>query len=263
LTLPHFIGIVYSSRIAVEAAYKEEEGSVMSSKTSPAVTRKTSGATTPTATISSPTPADITPLLNLPLRLTLVAIGPIPERNIEGSLFTFDATTGMLVISALDPSPASNSTSTSKVALPVTAQNPDRTEQKRSYHFIKSNQIKSVIVLSTKPDASLVELATALAQLSFSDSEAKVEKAVKEDIKQRARIGEGVSEETQTLFDTLAKTLPVRWNGQSIIVMDEVIIEPPYGSANVKGGKGAGERIERVKKVVSSLQHSLFAIVLI
>lgn len=206
------------------------------------------------STIANPTAADITPLINLKLRLTLVAIGAIAERNVEGSLYTFEPSTGMLVISALDLSSSPAPTAGAKAVLPVTAQNPaPAVQQKRSFHFIKSNQIKSVVVLSAIPDASLVQFAASLSQLLFNNVEAKVQKAVQDDIKERARLGEGVSEETQALFDTLAKTLPVRWSGKSMVVMDEVIIEPPYGAADVKGGKGAGERIERVKKVVSTL----------
>lgn len=76
---------------------------------------------------------------------------------------------------------------------------------------------------------------------------------MKEDQKERARIGQGVTLEAQLLFDALSKTLPVRWAGDSIVVMDEVLINSPYGIENVKGGKGAAERVERVKKVVSLL----------
>lgn len=61
-----------------------------------------------------------------------------------------------------------------------------------------------------------------------------MERAVKEDVKARARVGKGVSEEAQALFDALGKTLPVRWHESSIIVLDEVVIASPYGPADVK-----------------------------
>ncbi|KAK7207395.1 anticodon-binding domain-containing protein [Myxozyma melibiosi] len=37
-----------------------------------------------------------------------------------------------------------------------------------------------------------------------------------------------VTAEAQELFDSLSKTLPIRWVNKSILVLDEVMIDPPY-----------------------------------
>lgn len=205
-----------------------------------------SGIATPPSSSSftnAPLP-DLTSLLNLPLRVVVAASGELPQREIEATLWTYDPQTSFVVLT----SPATSSLSSS--SQPQTAQNPPST--KRNYHLIKSTQIKSVQVLSLVPDASIPSPASQLRSINPAELSARVEKAVQEDQKARARVGQGVSDEAQALFDALGKTLPVRWAGRSIVVMDEVIIGEPYGVADVKGGKGAGGYVERVKKVVSA-----------
>lgn len=153
-------------------------------------------------------------LLNLPLRLTLISNGPaFPERTVEGTLWAYEPSLSLVVLST--PSASS--------------------PQRRSYTFFKTPQIKSVVVLSTTPDAAVaVSLSEAFRSVSVKDAEQRVERAVAEDRKMRARVGKDVSEEAQRLFDALAKTLPVRWDGSRIVVMDEVLITAPYGVENVK-----------------------------
>ena len=64
------------------------------------------------------------------------------------------------------------------------------------------------------------------------------------------RVGEGVSNEAQDLFDALSKTYPCRWapaaggGACSIVVMDEVEIKAPYTSndcCSVGAGGADGE----------------------
>jgi hypothetical protein len=44
--------------------------------------------------------------------------------------------------------------------------------------------------------------------------------------------------------------LPVRWNDKSIVVLDNVIIEPPYGVEDCKAPTKHGKQLERVKDLV-------------
>ncbi|KAG0002773.1 hypothetical protein BGZ65_002337 [Modicella reniformis] len=76
------------------------------------------------------------------------------------------------------------------------------------------------------------------------------QQAVKEAQVAAARIGVGVSSLGQDIFDALSKTLPCRWAGDSIVVMDEVIISPPYEPDNCKANPSSYITLARVKKVL-------------
>ncbi|KAI9332253.1 anticodon-binding domain-containing protein [Obelidium mucronatum] len=70
------------------------------------------------------------------------------------------------------------------------------------------------------------------------------------------KIGVNVSKKAQDIFNALDKTLPTRWNGEAILVLDEVMIMPPYGIDDVRGiTPTAGTAVDRVQKI---LQSSIF-----
>ncbi|KAJ3091250.1 hypothetical protein HK102_001213, partial [Quaeritorhiza haematococci] len=64
------------------------------------------------------------------------------------------------------------------------------------------------------------------------------------------------------IFDALSKTLPTKWRGELIVVMDEILINPPYTveSCKVKEGRaGAGGdmTLARVRKVLEGVRGRL------
>ncbi|CAI2183623.1 3674_t:CDS:2 [Funneliformis geosporum] len=81
--------------------------------------------------------------------------------------------------------------------------------------------------------------------------------AAKETQAALARIGVGVTQEAQDIFDALSKTLPCRWSKESIIVLDEVIINPPYDIENCKANLSATGSLARVKKVLEGEKRRL------
>ena len=67
-----------------------------------------------------------------------------------------------------------------------------------------------------------------------------------------SRRGRGVTKEAQEIFDALARTLPTRWDGENIIVLDEILISKPYRVDDVKAGKDVQDQmVQRIQKVVS------------
>lgn len=70
-----------------------------------------------------------------------------------------------------------------------------------------------------------------------------------------AKIGVGVSKDGQDIFDALAKTMECRWHEQTIVVMESVLIQPPYRVEDCKGSdKNA---LTRVKKVLEGERRRL------
>ena len=66
----------------------------------------------------------------------------------------------------------------------------------------------------------------------------------------------GVTAEAQDIFDALARTLPCRWDGKTIVVMDDVKITTPY--KDCVGAPGGDPRaVERVQKVLATLKSKL------
>lgn len=78
--------------------------------------------------------------------------------------------------------------------------------------------------------------------------ERRFENALRVARAQADNIGENVSALAQDVFDALSRTLPCRWNGDVIVVMDEVEVRgPKYEDASGSGQTpGAVERVQKV-----------------
>lgn len=101
-----------------------------------------------------------------------------------------------------------------------------------NYRVFRTNQIKELTVLSKTVDESSV------AQIHPVDPN-KLAKIVQRNhdsynLIKKTQNSE-VSKEAQTIFNAVYKTMPnVRWEGNSIVILDEVKVDPPYLVANVK-----------------------------
>lgn len=86
------------------------------------------------------------------------------------------------------------------------------------------------------------------ARLNLEKLQVRERNAVRAMEESIAKIGVGVSERAQTIFDALAKTLPCRWEGEAIVIMEEVRISPPYKLENIVGSSTAS--LQHVRKVL-------------
>ncbi|KAI9789034.1 MAG: hypothetical protein M1816_006389 [Peltula sp. TS41687] len=79
---------------------------------------------------------------------------------------------------------------------------------------------------------------------------AREKMAVERDLKKDRARGRGVGKEAQEIYDALNRTLPVRWHDQAIIVLDVVLIDPPYGPEDCRSPSADNTALQRVKKVL-------------
>uniref|UniRef100_A0A8C4KIF8 LSM12 homolog n=1 Tax=Dromaius novaehollandiae TaxID=8790 RepID=A0A8C4KIF8_DRONO len=92
-----------------------------------------------------------------------------------------------------------------------------------------------------------------LASLNVSKLANKARTEKEEKLSQAYAISAGVSLEGQQLFQTIHKTIKdCKWQEKNIVVMEEVVIAPPYQVENCKGKEGSA--LSHVRKIVSGAQ---------
>ncbi|KAL6567794.1 hypothetical protein OROGR_001462 [Orobanche gracilis] len=115
---------------------------------------------------------------------------------------------------------------------------------KRNIRLLKANYIKEFTFLGQGEDP----LDVSKCFLDLSTLQSREESAIRQAEADAERIGVGVTAEAQRIFDALSKTLPVRWEKTTIVVMNEVRVGSPYLPESVSGGTPAAN--ERVRKVL-------------
>ena len=99
----------------------------------------------------------------------------------------------------------------------IVLQQPGSTPFHTTLRIIKQDYIESVSEC-TIPDEDPVEPPI----VDERRSREREEKAVRAAELDAAKIGIDVTEEAQAVFDSLAKTLPCKWQNKTIVVLDEV-----------------------------------------
>ncbi len=140
--------------------------------------------------------------------------------SFRGEIFAYDADAGVLAVRT--PGDVSNSF---------------------DVRFVNVDGATNVVV-----DASTAREPDALPTVDEPRCERRMENALRCAKTAADNIGENVSALAQDVFDALARTLPCKWNGDVIVVMDEVEVRgPAYDAATGTGQTdGAAERVQKV-----------------
>ncbi|CAH9087785.1 unnamed protein product [Cuscuta epithymum] len=141
----------------------------------------------------------------------------------QGKVITFDRPSNILVIQE-----GTNSVAGTKMNI----------------RLLKANYIKEFALLGQGEDP----LDASKCFLDLETLKSREDSAIRQAELDAERFGVGVTPEAQSIFDALAKTLPVRWEKTVIVVMNEVRVSSPYLPESVKGGTPAAN--ERVRKVL-------------
>ncbi len=102
----------------------------------------------------------------------------------------------------------------------IIVQQPGSTPFHNNLRIIKQSTIESV----SKSELPTGKSLEPLPPVDEKRGREREEKAVRAAEIEAAKIGVGVTEEGQAVFDSLAKTLPCKWSDKTIVVLDEVSI---------------------------------------
>jgi len=72
-----------------------------------------------------------------------------------------------------------------------------------------------------------------------------------------ALVNIAVSSEVQTLFEKIARIYPCKWEGVNMIILDDIVIEPPYDKVVVRPNAVAKMDIGLVSKTLSGERKKL------
>jgi len=113
---------------------------------------------------------------------------------------------------------------------------------------------------SSKGNDEKVELAMPLQNVSKDLIEKREKRAIMLAEDSFKHINQKASAQGQTTFDKLLKACnEVVWRGESILVLNQIQVDPPYGSGNCRLIKAGGDvtlnegSLERVKRIVGAV----------
>ncbi|KIW05733.1 uncharacterized protein PV09_03590 [Verruconis gallopava] len=117
-----------------------------------------------------------------------------------------------------------------------------------NFRVVPLGQINSFKVLGTAKEGD--EEPITIGRVDTEALRQREAKAILEAKKAEANIGKGVTKEAQELYDYIMRTLPVRWSEKRIVVLDSVLVEPPYGVENVKAPGNKSQALAQIQRIV-------------
>jgi small nuclear ribonucleoprotein (snRNP)-like protein len=153
------------------------------------------------------------------------------NETIEGQLYAYDPQMDMLVL--------------------YESGDQHESSKRKTFRIVNIKHCRSISIASHKQASSKRNSAvpfSSATQLPGVNLDKLREREANALIERRQKLGTGVSHVAQQIFDSLSKTLPCKWNGNEILVLESIKIAPPYTLDSVTGTDSSS--CERVKKVL-------------
>jgi len=128
---------------------------------------------------------------------------------------------------------------------------------KSNYRIIKTSIIKDVQCLAPASEEVLQSIDFPLYYVNLERVKQREEAAIRAAMQEASRVNMGVSNDAQELFNALGKTLPCRWEGETMVIFDTVRISPPYDSDSCRASSGNSSSLAHVLKVLDGERKRL------
>ncbi|KAJ2785164.1 hypothetical protein GGI15_002024 [Coemansia interrupta] len=195
--------------------------------------RSGSGRAAPAVPLSS--------LVDTQIRVTLIS-----DAVVEGVLFTYDVYSGVMALISEEDSKTGASQQQSQSNGSPSVSNGQLPSLATRVHLIKASNVKDVQVTSRSSSIVIPKVGP----VAVSTIEARKKRSLAQAQERASRIGVGVTDDAQSIFEALSRTLPCRWDQNKIVVLDEVVIDSPYSTDNCRELTSASLTLQRVKKVL-------------
>lgn len=181
---------------------------------------------------------------NVPLETALSAVIGARVRIVvggkvshEGTIFAVCPITNLVAINTAPPPPTPLSNATSN--------------QPGDYRILPISDVRSFEILSVAlTSVNFEDAVPSIGAVDMKAVKAREEAAIRRLQEKELRRGKGVGKEGQDIFNALERTLPTRWHETSIVVLDSVMIAPPYRVEDCKAPPNQNAALTRVKKVL-------------
>lgn len=156
----------------------------------------------------------------------------------EGAVYTVDPVTNTIVLFS-KPTNAGTKTDAYDVRL------------------VPSHAVEKIVVLDREADPALAASreTPVVDQKQLAKREQEAFQAME---RAMAQLNPNASPEGQAIFDGLNKTMDCTWIQNSIVVLDQVRIEPPYGTDDCFSLDGNQASLDRIRKVLTGIKKKIF-----